>query len=213
MTQLHRSNPFSTRFVRPGAIPYFFEEGQSAPEIVSRLADHRWRGEIIGPHGSGKSTLVWALLPEIAAAGREPLRYSFHDGRVTLPGFNRHELELHSQAVLILDGYEQLGIWHRLRVRRACRQTGCGLLVTAHAPVGLPELYRTRVTPESAMRVVSHLICQPMTSASKAVLAAALAARRGNLREALFDLYDSYERISPELRRIGGVKVVTSHPE
>ncbi len=56
-----QSNPFSTRFVRPGALAYRFPPGESAATLVERLAASGWRGQIVGPHGSGKSTLVAAL--------------------------------------------------------------------------------------------------------------------------------------------------------
>ena len=45
-----QSNPFSTRFVRPGAIPYVFADGQTAESLVARLARLGWR------HKSSDST-------------------------------------------------------------------------------------------------------------------------------------------------------------
>jgi len=54
-------NPFSTRFVQPGAIPYLFEAGSLAEVIGSFESQGRW-GQIVGPHGSGKTTLLRAIL-------------------------------------------------------------------------------------------------------------------------------------------------------
>jgi hypothetical protein len=68
------SNPFATRFTRPGAIDYLFASGQSVDSLVGRLRDHGWWGAILGPHGSGKSTLLAALAPELDAAGRRVVR-------------------------------------------------------------------------------------------------------------------------------------------
>src|SRR5205809_770947 len=65
------SNPFATRFIRPGAIPFLFLDGNSAAAIVERLKANNWRGQIMGEHGSGKSTLVATLVPVLKAAGRE----------------------------------------------------------------------------------------------------------------------------------------------
>ncbi len=65
-------NPFATRHVRPGAIPYRFAPGSAAEGVVERLAAADWQGQIIGPHGSGKSTLLATLLPAIESAGRHP---------------------------------------------------------------------------------------------------------------------------------------------
>ena len=77
-----RSNPFSTRFVRPGAVPYLFAPGQSADGLVRRLAGFGWRGQIIGPHGSGKSTLLAALAEPLARAGRRSWTVCLHDGAI-----------------------------------------------------------------------------------------------------------------------------------
>src|SRR3989442_1545921 len=46
------SNPFSTRFIRPGVIPFVFADGQSPETLVEQLRQHHWWGQIIGPHGS-----------------------------------------------------------------------------------------------------------------------------------------------------------------
>lgn len=71
------SNPFATRWVRPGAIPFRFARSESMETIVARLQNNRWRGAIIGPHGTGKSTLVQSLLPTLADAGKQPVFFRF----------------------------------------------------------------------------------------------------------------------------------------
>jgi hypothetical protein len=96
--------------------------------------------------------------------------------------------------VVIVDGYEQLASWGRFLLRLRCRRSGLGLLVTAHEPVGLPDLYRVSISPEMAQRVVDHLLApMPSPTISPADVSECLAARSGNLREALFDLYDRHE--------------------
>ena len=69
-SRLAERNPFATRFVRPGAIPYRFANGLVGRDRAS-LRQHDWRGEIVGPHGSGKSTLVQTLIPPLKEAGRD----------------------------------------------------------------------------------------------------------------------------------------------
>ena len=54
-------NPFSTRRISPGAIPYVLPPGENAYALVDRLRQAGWWGEIVGPHGSGKSTLLATL--------------------------------------------------------------------------------------------------------------------------------------------------------
>ena len=53
-------NPFSTRFVRPGAIPFVDDTG-----LIDRTIEC-WRkseqiGQIVGPHGSGKTVLTLSI--------------------------------------------------------------------------------------------------------------------------------------------------------
>ncbi len=61
-----RDNPFSTRYIQPGAIPYQFFGTESADQLVKRFqTELNGRGAIIGPHGSGKSTLLESLVPQL----------------------------------------------------------------------------------------------------------------------------------------------------
>src|SRR5438045_9395885 len=78
---LPRVNPFSSRFVEPGAIPFRFPSPGGLADVVRRLDEAGGWGQVVGPHGSGKSTLLAALLPaltawevrrvRLSAAGRE----------------------------------------------------------------------------------------------------------------------------------------------
>jgi hypothetical protein len=195
---LTTGNPFATRRVRPGAIPFFFPAGESVGQVLDRLRAAGWWGQVVGPRGSGKSTLVAALLPGLREAGREPLLVVRHRGERALPRATWADLRRAGRAgralVVAIDGYEQLSPWSRFRVRRRCRRHGHGLLATAHADMGLPDLYRTRVTPEVALRVVGHLTRGTGVTIAAADVTARLDARAGDLRETLFDLYDLHER-------------------
>ncbi len=77
--QPFRSNPFCSRFVRPGAIGYHFPAGESVESIVERLHACQWRGALVGPHGSGKSTLLHALLPALNRAGWQTRLLTLHE--------------------------------------------------------------------------------------------------------------------------------------
>ncbi|MSR60353.1 MAG: hypothetical protein EXS05_22380 [Planctomycetaceae bacterium] len=166
----------------------------TAASLVTRLARQGWWGQIIGPHGTGKSTLVATLLPELRAAGREPLLKTLHDCHVPPFALSARTLGLHPTAIAVLDGYEQLSIWQRWRLRRACRQAGCGLLITAHSPIGLPDLYKTAITTDLAQRVLAWLNRDRPARVNTDELTARLIIRRGDLRESLFDLYDLHEQ-------------------
>lgn len=184
-----RGNPFSTCHVRPGAIPFAFPAGLDARKLADRLEARGWRGQVVGPHGSGKSTLLAALLPELRRR-RTVVVVELHEHERHLPATVWSPRE--GPTLLVIDGYEQLGWWSRRRVQNHCRRQGWGLLVTAHRELGLPELYRTGVTPELAAVIVDGLRGdeRPLDTPD---LGRRLAHHRGNLREVLFELYDRYE--------------------
>ena len=191
------SNPFATRWVRPGALDYEFASGESAALLVARLAAAGGRGQIVGPHGAGKSTLLNALRPALLAAGKRLLDFQLHDGQRRLPGGTaplEQPADLEREALLVVvDGYEQLGRWERFRLRRIGRH-GCGLLVTAHEDVGLPTVADVRASLDLTRRLVRELLAEypPEIIVAKEV-AAAYARCQGNVRETLFALYDLFE--------------------
>jgi hypothetical protein len=181
-----RVNPFSTRFVTPGAIPFHFAPAGGPNAIVARLHETGGRGQVVGPHGSGKSTLVAGLLPALA------------DWTVYQVRLNTTHRELPpwvwdappATGLLVLDGFEQLGFLTRRRLKRHWP----GLVVTAHGSMGLPDLVRTDVTPETAEHVIRSLV----PPGGEWVLdgfdvVARLRRHRGSLREVLFELYDRWE--------------------
>jgi hypothetical protein len=95
---------------------------------------------------------------------------------------------------VIVDGYEQLGKWARLRLKWFCRRRGVGLLVTAHESVGLPTLYQTSTSVALAEAVAGRLLRGDWSRVSRDDVSQRYAACQGNLRDMLFDLYDLYER-------------------
>ena len=193
------ANPFSVRFHQPGALPFHFRENESARGLWQRFVEADRRGEIVGSHGTGKTTLLRTLEETARATGEEILTITLHNGErwptALLRMFTRPSPPAAPQT-LILDGAEQLApvAWQALRLglRLRCR----GLLVTTHRPLGLPLLYRTSIDHERANWVVRQVLAQnPGLPALVGLdsLPEALQACRGNLREVLFRLYDLYE--------------------
>ncbi len=187
------SNPFATRFIRPGAIPYLFPPAIDATRLVARLAELGWRGAIVGPHGSGKSTLLESLRPELVRAGRQVVHFALHDGEHSLPPTPRESRTWNRETIVIVDGYEQLSAWNRWRLERRQRRLGCGLLVTTHGPTRLPELYRTVIDCEKFERIVERVAGDERCLISADDIRRAFSLHGPNAREALFALYDLQE--------------------
>ena len=185
------SNPFSTRFIRPGALEFLFPPGLSAQKLVEILREQAWQGQVIGPHGSGKSTLLAALVPALAAAGRKVVERGVGQSSAL---FYLDPETLEKTTVVIIDGFEQLSWWSRRKVKRVCRDRGAGLLVTAHRDMGLPTLWQSQPSLELAQAVVSRLLSPGDVTITADDVARAFEATRGNLRETLFALYDVYQQ-------------------
>ncbi|MCU0877705.1 MAG: hypothetical protein MUF06_07985 [Pirellulaceae bacterium] len=200
------SNPFATRFTRPGAIEFLFTGDDSLATLIERLQQNAWWGEIVGPHGSGKSTLLAALAAELVSAGRKVVagRIRSSSERGTSRG-SSDDLDLEqlyrqssmwtSDTQLVLDSYEQLSWWSRRRLESLVRRRGAGLVVTTHRSLGLPLLWRTEPSLELAQEVVARLTAGDGTIKPNDV-AHAYQQTRGNLRETFFTLYDTYRRRS-----------------
>jgi hypothetical protein len=193
------SNPFRSANIRPGATT-FVAEGITIGSLIQRLVGLR-QAQIIGPHGSGKSTLVQALHEHCSQMGWQ-VRKLVLDGRCD--SSKRHWGDLlaaltagmTTNALCVIDGFELLPWWRRRQVIRDCRRDDQRLLITAHDEMGLPTLYRTCVDLRLAKRVV-ELILQRESSPAvvpEDQVRELLDQHRGNLRELLFALYDEYER-------------------
>ncbi len=126
------SNPFSTRFTAPGKAPFFFESsliqriqkfyptkfeeflydsmGQNEDlqqsvcirYLVDRFETHSCRGQIVGKHGTGKSTLVSVLKGAMIKQGYEIFSWSLHDQTRFLPDVFWLELQKFLQSIPIL---------------------------------------------------------------------------------------------------------------
>ncbi|MBA4018673.1 MAG: hypothetical protein C0483_16020 [Pirellula sp.] len=192
---MSRENPFSTRAVRPGAIAFLFEAGVDARSLVDRFLASGRRGQIVGPHGSGKSTLLASLAEELRARGIAVKLVELHDGCRAMPD----EAVAQKGEVLMVDGYEQLGVVARSKLAFEVARRQAGLLVTSHRnvrwPIPLPVIYATHPGVELAERLALELLSRSRhpEAVSAAEIRGLYEAEQGNLREVFFRLYDLYE--------------------
>lgn len=153
------SNPFATRFIRAGERPFCFAERGGPDCILHRLKHSQWRGQIVGPHGTGKTTLLRTLTPYWTKLERTSVLFELHNGQRRLP---RH---LHLSPVaatqIIIDGFEQLGLFSQWALVLRSVHSGCGLLVTTHRPVPwLRTIFRTTTNENLAVDLANDLLQQ-----------------------------------------------------
>ncbi|MEC8338384.1 MAG: ATP-binding protein [Planctomycetota bacterium] len=193
------SNPFSTRFTRPGAIPFHFAPGPKQKQLFDRLWDMGLWGQVVGPHGSGKSTLLHLLAREAAGAGINMVRFDLHDQQRRMPrGWKAlvwESFERGRGTMVAVDGYEQLAPFAQWQLKRTCRHRRWGLLVTSHRDVNLPHLYRTLTHIDLAHQLVRFVLPDGETRVGPEMVAETFRRHEGNLRQVFSDLYDRYERL------------------
>ncbi len=176
-----QSNPFATCWTRPGALPFSPSEVASVESCLELLEANQWRGQILGPHGVGKSTLLVSIGQALESRGLP----------VTWMRAGRDSDQLPpaaDEAVLLVDSYECLPRWRRWLWRRR------RLVATSHRPAGLPTIASLRPTLGDAMKLFEWLTADRPTPVLPGDLARSFASRRGNVREVWFDLYDLHER-------------------
>lgn len=186
-------NPFATRHTRPGSLVP--RDSAGAPLDLETLAARACAlgvAAIEGPHGSGKTNLLSALGRHLAADGRfvEATRV-----RAARDGFRVLERVRRARpgATLCVDGWEALGRAWAALIRWSAIRRRVGLIVTCHRALGIPTLVRCTTTPTLLARLVADLPDHGGLIGDSDI-AAAFAARRGDVREALYDLYDRFER-------------------
>ncbi len=190
-------NPFSTRFIQPGAIAYHRFDGGSVAQLAQQfLGLPSKRGSIIGPHGSGKSTLIASLVQEINSQ-RPDLRIQqlrFSTIESASKSLNNSIRDWSHSSIAILDGYEQLKTWSRIKIAWTARIKSIHVLATAHQTIpSFESLWVTSVSETSSQWVVEQLLKDwggPSHLLKSEEWALSRAKHGQNLRESLFDMYD-----------------------
>ncbi len=177
-----RHNPFATERLDRLAYRDPATGEPIGPEELDRLLDRLEelgrRAAIVGPEGSGKTALLEALAARLALRGWR-VRWSLAGPRAAEPASPK--------TFLLVDGEERLAYRGWRRLLRAARGAG-GLLVTVHLPGPLPTLFESATSPELLATLVAELTDGPSPQLPTA--ASLYARHRGNLREALLELYD-----------------------
>ena len=188
------------------------EEPYSEPffeKYYQNFCTFGYRAQIIGGHGTGKTTFLIEFVRYLEYRKHVVHYFTLHDGRRTLPReFWERQNTLVAQfpdgamqepPLAVVDGYEQLSLIQKMRLRRTCRKGRSGLLITTHAPAWrLPVLLRTETTDATLQYIIGHLFrdLPNIEPPDKSLCRALFDRHQGNLRNVLFDLYDHCEERS-----------------
>lgn len=182
-----RENPFAVDRVL--AIRYRFLHS-SWEELWRRLAELDYRAAIVGPDGTGKTTLLEDLRTPLEDKGFNIrwLRLSREFPRFESGGLRELWRTISPQDIILFDGAEQLSRWGWRWFRHQSRRAR-GLLITSHRAGMLPTLLQSHTTPQLLSEISGELL--PTLDDTWRPLVEELYARHdGNLRLALRELYD-----------------------
>ena len=195
---IHRPNPFATRYIASARLLPRDEQGGilNLASLVARLDALGGSGAIVGPHGTGKSTVL-SHLGDFIAAGKRPVGRVRLRSRRDIPTAVRSVRDASRGGLVCIDSWELLGFASRAVVRGLATARGVGLLVTSHGPAGLPTLVSCRGTRALLGALVGELPDHDQwfgTTIVAADLEAAIDAVNGDVRQALDRLYDRFEQ-------------------
>ncbi|MFM7206181.1 MAG: hypothetical protein ACKO4T_05880 [Planctomycetaceae bacterium] len=193
MTPRLPTNPFATRFTRPGVLPPLDRHGN--PIDTARLVRSLQPGAVVvleGPHGHGKSNLLAALLAAAQAGGRETLLVRMRTGLDAWKAVAA-ALTAPRRACLGCDGWERCPPGTTAIIRGIAAVRRLSVIVTAHGPLGLPVLARCGTSARLLAALVARLPGHGDLIDGHDI-DDAFTKHAGNLREALYDLYDRFER-------------------
>ena len=205
-------NPFAASDLEPRTTNYIFAHGSSLSACEHLLCEHGWNLELVGPHGVGKSTLLYTLASAASRRSMRVVHFRCSDVQQRLPvGWQfkvlatarlgwRRTPELWSGAgpqacgLVCLDGAERIALHQLRRLERICARLKVGLLSTAHVPLRNVPHWHVETTPHQFWQLLQQLRIPAAFNLTHTAASEILQNHNGFARTALLDLYDRYER-------------------
>ncbi|MCO8120924.1 ATP-binding protein [Stieleria sp. TO1_6] len=212
------SNPFSTKCVAPSQVVYRFTHGASgtSPHTVDShleavLAQLRTakRGLILGPHGTGKSTLLHTFLPKLQRSYPKvafhqlcndpniPLRKRIGERMRASRRIRADLKQLPPQGLIMIDGWEQLSHLSRWRIAKSASSNKLTILATAHHRIpGWTTVHETCPSEKLIRSLAGDLLHDSPYEIRKLVdnqLKNRPVTPKTNVRDLWFELYDMVE--------------------
>lgn len=212
------SNPFSTQSTSPGNVAYRFAPGRSGNsrhaintglETLLGKVEGARRCVIVGPHGTGKSTLLQTLLPKLQEAfpkvvfqqlSNDPSLGYFKRVVERIQASKRIRKQLYTLpkgGLAVIDGWEQLSWLARRRIASSALTQGVTLLVTSHRRMpSWTLIHETRISPEMVRSLAMDLLQESPHNIQKLVesqIKSRTVNSQTNVRDLWFELYDVVE--------------------
>jgi len=156
-----------------------------AGSILERLERNMYRGAIIGPHGSGKTTLI----EDLSRLLEGELVWVRLNAEAENPGKStRNNLPdtVDQRHAIVIDGAEQLGSWAWWRLHRRIRNAGV-IIITSHRPGRFPTIHECTTDPSLLRELVEELAPEVVGTVD---LEALYERHGGDIRLCFRELYD-----------------------
>jgi hypothetical protein len=147
---------------------------------------------LVGPHGSGKTTLREEIERRLRADGFTVRSLVLGDDhRVIWPELRALVADADAQTVISLDGIDRIPSLLWWRFHRATRTVG-GVLATSHVRGRLPALHHHQTSADLVRDLVQELTDAATAATLHARCAALFDHHRGDVRACLRSLYDEF---------------------
>ena len=147
------SNPFCTHWITPSSCEFHQRFDGELQHVIQTMIDSGYRGQIAGPHGVGKSTLMHQICKQLKMEGLNPVQMNLD---LQLVGNSNKEIPV-KNCIWVIDRFESLTRRQQSRIIKHTKRQSIGLLVTAHRQLSLPVVARLSPDVDHAIAVVRNL--------------------------------------------------------
>ena len=190
------NNPFATHFTETGRRFIQPSETADVASLVQGFLGNRRCGQIVGPHGCGKTSLAYAMARSMLAAFRE-IQFTVIRGQSWRSWKVENVAHLEGEGdgdMRVVDGVESLSPFQRWCLVKSCLSRDCGLLLTTHRKrSGVPVIATLMPSLGQFEKIVQGLNGPPTTEVPAGKIQEAFELHGGDYREGLMYLYDFYQ--------------------
>lgn len=191
-------NPFSAKRLVPGAMPFVqsgFSTNQNGDYFLDDLAARFLEsgfGQIIGPHGCGKTTLAKAILDGFEDVSS---RFVVVRNQNSIQTIQTLHVPKTQRQVIVLDGVERIPLVHRMTflayVRGQLKRDNRLFLITSHKKIfGWPVLVGLQPSFEQFKLLADQLIHNSGVNLERSDMERVYSEAKENYRDAFMKLYD-----------------------
>lgn len=184
-----RLNPFAIERVHQVR---YRRTGFDWDEFLRRIEEASYRSAIVGPEGSGKTTLQIELAERLESQGFSIKWIRLSRTERIIPNEMKNELDeqLRSNDIIMFDGLEQLAWWRWQAFKKQYLNRAKGIIATVHKPSRLPTVW----TCHADVALLKEIVDELHPGIDEPLLKKLFNKHDGNIRLCLRELYDMAAR-------------------